>query len=88
MPIRMLRNRIAHHEPVIDWDLSKHYRNIIELSGWLCPSAADWCETLKIYLNRHRQRTHEVAEVVGKHLELRGHGIGGEGPAGQPPAST
>jgi hypothetical protein len=43
MPIRMLRNRIAHHEPVIAWDAPKHYRNIIELTGWLCLSAAEWC---------------------------------------------
>jgi hypothetical protein len=29
MPIRMLRNRIAQHEPIIAWDVPKHYRNII-----------------------------------------------------------
>ena len=50
MPIRMLRNRIAHHEPVIAWDVPKHYRNIIELTGWLCPAAADWCEAHSRFL--------------------------------------
>jgi hypothetical protein len=43
-PIRTLRNRIAHHEPIIHpWDLPKHYGKIIELTGWLSPSAAEWC---------------------------------------------
>ena len=43
-PIRTLRNRIAHHEPIIEWNLPKHYGKMIELTGWLCPAAADWCE--------------------------------------------
>jgi len=42
-PIRTLRNRIAHHEPILEWDLPKHYRNIVELTGWLSPVAAQWC---------------------------------------------
>jgi hypothetical protein len=42
-PIRTLRNRIAHHEPIIAWDLPKHYGRIVELTGWLSPSAAEWC---------------------------------------------
>ena len=42
-PIRTLRNRIAHHEPIITWDLPKHHGRIIELTGWLSPSAAEWC---------------------------------------------
>jgi hypothetical protein len=33
---------------------------------------------------RHRQRPREVAELVGRHMELEPDGIGGEGPAGQP----
>jgi hypothetical protein len=43
-PIRTLRNRIAHHEPIIEWNLPKHYGKMIDLTGWLCPAAADWCE--------------------------------------------
>jgi hypothetical protein len=42
-PIRELRNRIAHHEPIIYWDLLKHYAAIMELTGWLSPPAAEWC---------------------------------------------
>lgn len=41
-PIRTLRNRIAHHEPILQWNLPKHYANILALTGWLSPAAAEW----------------------------------------------
>ncbi|MCY3879602.1 MAG: Abi family protein [Rhodobacteraceae bacterium] len=41
--IRILRNRVAHHEPIIQWNLQKHYGNITELTRWLAPVSADWC---------------------------------------------
>lgn len=40
--IRTLRNRIAHHEPILYWDLPRHYRLILEVTGWLSPAAAVW----------------------------------------------
>ena len=42
-PIRTIRNRIAHHEPIIMWDLRKHHRKMVELTKWLSPAAAAWC---------------------------------------------
>ena len=42
-PIRKLRNRIAHHEPILMWNLPKHHEKIIELTSWLSPPAAEWC---------------------------------------------
>lgn len=42
-PVRTLRNRLAHHETVLHWDLPKHYRNILQMITWLSPIAADWC---------------------------------------------
>jgi hypothetical protein len=42
-PIRILRNRIAHHEPIIMWDLRKHHKKMAELTKWLSPAAAAWC---------------------------------------------
>lgn len=42
-PIRDLRNRIAHHEPILEWHLPTHYRNVLQLTGWLSPAAAAWC---------------------------------------------
>jgi len=43
-PIRVLRNRIAHHEPIIRWNLPKHYAAIVEITEWLSPPAAAWCQ--------------------------------------------
>jgi hypothetical protein len=42
-PIRILRNRIAHHEPILHWDLPRHYEAIVRTTGWLSPIAAAWC---------------------------------------------
>jgi hypothetical protein len=42
-PIRLLRNRIAHHEPILHWDLRKHHGAMLEVTGWLSPAAATWC---------------------------------------------
>jgi hypothetical protein len=42
-PIRTLRNRVAHHEPIIQWNLPQHYENILRITGWLSPAAATWC---------------------------------------------
>lgn len=42
--IRTLRNRLAHHETVLYWDLPKHYANILQLIGWLSPVAGEWCQ--------------------------------------------
>jgi len=42
-PIRMLRNRIAHHEPILYWNLPKHYSVILKMTEWLSPVAAAWC---------------------------------------------
>ena len=44
-PIRVLRNRIAHHEPILEWDLAKHYTNMVALTEWLSPAAAAWCNS-------------------------------------------
>jgi hypothetical protein len=43
MPLRLLRNRIAHHEPILYWNLPKHHENILEVIEWLSPAAAAWC---------------------------------------------
>jgi hypothetical protein len=45
-PIRTLRNRIAHHEPIIMWDLAKHHTNMINLTEWVAPAAAAWCRSI------------------------------------------
>jgi len=45
-PIRLLRNRIAHHEPILAWNLPKHHNAMLRITGWLSPAAAAWCRAL------------------------------------------
>lgn len=44
--IRRLRNRVAHHEPILDRDLEEDYKLIIALISWVCPHTADWVDNL------------------------------------------
>jgi len=42
-PIRKIRNRIAHYEPIIHSNLPQAYADMLQLIEWLSPSAALWC---------------------------------------------
>lgn len=39
--VRRLRNRVAHHEPVIHRDLSHDHELILRLVSWICPDTAN-----------------------------------------------
>jgi hypothetical protein len=54
-PIRLLRNRIAHHEPILAWDLPKHHDAMLRITRWLSPPAAAWCRTLDRFDQVHPQ---------------------------------
>ncbi len=40
----MLRNRVAHREAVIQWNLSLQSASIVQLTFWLSPAAGNWCK--------------------------------------------
>ena len=52
--IRLFRNRIAHHEPVIQFNLPEEYGNIMQITRWLSPVAAEWSERQSRFLQVHR----------------------------------
>lgn len=52
--IRYLRNRIAHHEPILHWDLPKHHDKIVSLTRQLSPALADWAATLDRFRQVHQ----------------------------------
>lgn len=62
-PIRILRNRIAHHEPILDWNLPKHHDAMLRLTGWLSPAAAGWCLTLDRFDQVHPPERIVLQEV-------------------------
>lgn len=59
--IRILRNRIAHHEPVFTRHLAKDYTAIIKVIGWMSPAKADW-------IDQHNSVVHFLKE----HLSMSG----------------
>lgn len=51
--LRFLRNRVAHHEPILYWDLPKHHANLQELTLWLSPPLAAWSRSLDRFPEVH-----------------------------------
>lgn len=60
-PIRLLRNRIAHHEPILHWNIQKHHASMVEITFWLSPAASAWCANIDRYPS--------IYPVEGYHLE-------------------
>ena len=42
--LRVLRNRIAHHEPIFTRHLAADYARILTVIGWICPDTAAWID--------------------------------------------
>lgn len=40
--VRLLRNRIAHHEPILKFNLPDRHDTLIRMTHWLSPTAAEW----------------------------------------------
>lgn len=54
--IRLLRNRIAHHESILKLDLEKLYAETIEALSWLCPTSAEWVRSTNCFTIRFKQQ--------------------------------
>lgn len=59
--IRRVRNRIAHHEVIIQHDLLASHSDMRELIGWLSTEALIWCDTRCRFMALHPQ----VPIIVG-----------------------
>ena len=42
--LRLLRNRIAHHEPIFRRDLSRDHERVLEATAWISPATKAWIE--------------------------------------------
>lgn len=40
--LRLLRNRIAHHEPIFQRSLINEHQSILQIISWVCPYTAAW----------------------------------------------
>jgi len=41
-PLHLLRNRVAHHEPIHGRPLASLHASTLQVIGWVCPVAHDW----------------------------------------------
>jgi hypothetical protein len=40
--LRLLRNRIAHHEPIFTRPLADDDQSVFQILSWICPDTATW----------------------------------------------
>lgn len=62
--IRNLRNRVAHHEPLLMRNLDNDYADIIEALEWICPATAAWIRStnsLQRNIFRHKPKANQVS---------------------------
>src|SRR5260221_14717143 len=45
--IRLLRNRIAHHKPILYWRLPHYFDVAMDLTRYLSPPVATWCDSVQ-----------------------------------------
>lgn len=45
--IRVLRNRIAHHEPIYQRNVQQDLTHVVVVARWMCPATAGWIESFR-----------------------------------------
>jgi len=54
--IRDLRNRIAHHEPILKYDLPRKFNEVIRALEWVCPTSAQWMQSTNNFWQRYNEK--------------------------------
>jgi hypothetical protein len=54
--IRLLRNRVAHHEPILSRDLPKDVERILETIGWMDANTERWVRLTNSFPERFAKR--------------------------------
>jgi hypothetical protein len=54
--IRKLRNRVAHHESILDRNLKDDFSLIVETVHWICPVTADWLRCNNSFHSRYEEK--------------------------------
>ena len=62
--IRKLRNRIAHHEPILHFNLPRHHADIRQIIGWLSPEAGQWCAECDRFPALYQASTYQLARAA------------------------
>lgn len=43
--IREVRNRVAHHEPILSRELDQDYQLLLQIVAWMSPQGAEWIDS-------------------------------------------
>ena len=54
--IRKLRNRVAHHESILDRQLKNDFSLILETVHWICPTTARWLKAINSFHSRYTEK--------------------------------
>ncbi|WP_420610478.1 hypothetical protein [Candidatus Poriferisodalis sp.] len=54
--LHLLRNRIAHHEPIFRRNLRRDHAQLLELIGWMCADCQTWVVAVSRTLNTIAER--------------------------------
>jgi hypothetical protein len=54
--IRKLRNRVAHHESILERNLKDDFSLIVETVHWICPVTADWLKANNSFHARYAEK--------------------------------
>ncbi|WP_419947108.1 hypothetical protein [Candidatus Poriferisodalis sp.] len=56
--LHVLRNRIAHHEPIFRRDLERDHIQLLELIGWICVDSRTWATAVSRTPGTIAERSH------------------------------
>jgi hypothetical protein len=54
--LKLLRNRIAHHESLVRRDVYRDYQDLMETVGWISPRTRSWIESTNCFEERYAKR--------------------------------
>ena len=54
--VREFRNRVFHHEPILKYDISQEFSQIMELIRWISPEKAQWIKQYSRVMTVLRQK--------------------------------
>jgi hypothetical protein len=64
--IRKLRNRVAHHESILDRNLKDDFSLIVQTVHWICPVTAEWLKANNSFHFRYAQKPCGNSDAIVK----------------------
>ena len=62
--VRRFRNRLAHHDSLLNVDIPFEFRRILLLAEWVDPAAKSWLNSLSSVMDVYSEKPHVVQDTV------------------------